>query len=83
MQQRALDSEKQTSAKVSYPGYFKNQLTTFTGLPYDFAPMRTAEETPASREAFWEERWNLGGFRFFGRPHLCFVCYESGYMVKF
>lgn len=64
MQQKPVSSEKQQKQKAGYPDAFKHRMTTFAGFFYDFAQRNTFDDTPAEREAFYEELYKKGGFEF-------------------
>lgn len=64
MQQKKLTKEEQDANKPNYPELFKTRLTTFSGFQYDFVEKNTFDDNPEAREAFFEKRWENGGFEF-------------------
>ncbi|GAM84112.1 hypothetical protein ANO11243_021040 [Dothideomycetidae sp. 11243] len=64
MKQRKLTKEEQDNAKSTYSEIYKYRLTTFAGMAFDFALRKTLDETPEQREAFYQDLWDKGGFRF-------------------
>lgn len=65
MQQKDLTKEEQDKRKQGeYQELFKHRLTTFAGFGYDYVQKETFDDTPEEREAFYEERWQNGGFEF-------------------
>lgn len=66
MRQCNLDEAEQKKLKES--GYYEKQFqatrSTFSGFTYDFADKNTFDDTPEEREAFFEELWKQGGFRY-------------------
>ena len=64
MRQKKLTKEEQDAKKAKYPDMFKNRMTTFAGFPYDFSKKNTFDDTPESRERFYEYLWQNGGFEF-------------------
>ncbi|PON22632.1 hypothetical protein TGAM01_v208521 [Trichoderma gamsii] len=61
---RDLTSEEQERTKRYYPELFRYRETSFAGFTYDWAEKNTFDDTAEDREAFYEEMWNRGGFRF-------------------
>ncbi|KAF2000009.1 FAD/NAD(P)-binding domain-containing protein [Amniculicola lignicola CBS 123094] len=55
---------KENQDKSRYPELFKHRMTTFAGFQYDFIKKRTFDDSPEEREAFFEERFDKGGFEF-------------------
>ncbi|KAF1959510.1 FAD/NAD(P)-binding domain-containing protein [Byssothecium circinans] len=64
MQQKPLTKEEQQNRKPEYPKIFKYRMTTFAGFQYDFAQRNTFDDTPEEREAFYQARFDAGGFEF-------------------
>jgi cation diffusion facilitator CzcD-associated flavoprotein CzcO len=62
MKQGPLTIEQQD--KKSYPQFFSNRSKTATGFAFDVAQKNTFDDTPEQREAFFEELWQAGGFKF-------------------
>ncbi|KAK4936048.1 hypothetical protein LTR10_022998 [Elasticomyces elasticus] len=62
MEQGSLTPEQQ--GKDGYRKFFDNRKTTFAGFAFDFAEKNTFDDTPEEREAFFEQLWQNGGFRF-------------------
>lgn len=61
---RALTIEEQEQSKRYYPELFRYRETSYAGILYDWAEKNTFDDTDEDREAFYEEKWNAGGFRF-------------------
>jgi len=64
MRQRKLTVEEQTEAKKTYPELYRYRLTTAAGFPFDASKTKTFDHSPEEREAFYEERWQKGGFHY-------------------
>ncbi|EHK20522.1 uncharacterized protein TRIVIDRAFT_77573 [Trichoderma virens Gv29-8] len=64
MRKRDLTVDEQEKAKNYYPELFKYREKTFVGLLYDWAEKNTFDDTPEDREAFYEQVWKAGGFRY-------------------
>jgi cation diffusion facilitator CzcD-associated flavoprotein CzcO len=61
---QSLTAEEQEKVKKYYPELFRYRETSFAGFTYDWAEKNTSDDTAEDREAFYEEMWNAGGFRF-------------------
>ncbi|KAM0452520.1 hypothetical protein ACHAPV_009416 [Trichoderma viride] len=61
---RDLTNEEQEKTKRYYPELFRYRETSFAGFTYDWVEKNTFDDTAEDREAFYEEKWNAGGFRF-------------------
>ncbi|KAF2828385.1 FAD/NAD(P)-binding domain-containing protein [Ophiobolus disseminans] len=65
MQQQSITKEEQDQRKQSeYQKFFEYRLTTFAGFGYDNLQKNTLDATPEEREAFYEKRFENGGFEF-------------------
>lgn len=64
MRKRPLSAEEQQRGKGFYPELFRLRERCFAGFRYDWHEKSTFDVTPAEREAFYEDTWNRGGFRF-------------------
>lgn len=64
MRKRQLTVEEQERAKKFYPELYKFRETNFAGFLYDWNEKDTFDDTPEEREAFYEEVWKDGGFRY-------------------
>lgn len=64
LRKRDLTIEEQEKTKKYYPELFRYRETSFAGFMYDWAEKNTFDDTAEDREAFYEEMWNGGGFRF-------------------
>lgn len=64
MRQRKLDAQTQQDAKKDYEAIYQQRLTTFGGYLDDFRDRSIFDDTPEEREAFFEELWQAGGFKF-------------------
>lgn len=64
MRRRHLPVEEQESAKRLYPELFKFREKSFGGFLYDWSEKSTFDDSPEEREAFYEQAWKDGGFRF-------------------
>ncbi|PBP19903.1 cyclohexanone monooxygenase [Diplocarpon rosae] len=66
MRQHKLEAQEEQKKKES--GFYEKQFhatrSTFSGFTYDFYQVNTLDETPEQREAFYEDLWAQGGFRF-------------------
>jgi cation diffusion facilitator CzcD-associated flavoprotein CzcO len=64
MRQRTLTKEEQEEAKPGYPDIYRTRLTTAAGFTFDAVDRKTFDDTEEEREAFFEDAWKEGGFRF-------------------
>jgi cation diffusion facilitator CzcD-associated flavoprotein CzcO len=64
LKKRDLTVEEQESLKLHYPELFRYRETTFAGFMYHPCERNTFDDTPEEREAFYEECWKGGGFRY-------------------
>ena len=64
MRKRDLTVEEQEKAKRFYPELFKYREMNFAGFLYDWDEKNTFDVTPEQREAFYEQIWKDGGFRY-------------------
>ncbi|KAJ9145461.1 Baeyer-Villiger monooxygenase [Pleurostoma richardsiae] len=64
MRKRPLSVEEQQSAKKFYPELFRYREKNFGGFLYDWAEKNTFDDSPEDREAFYEQVWKDGGFRY-------------------
>ena len=65
MRQAALTPEAQEIDKLKYEEYFKHRLTTDAGFMYSSIKDRKLSDlSDKDREAFFEDVWQAGGFRF-------------------
>ncbi|PYH88406.1 putative flavo protein [Aspergillus ellipticus CBS 707.79] len=64
MRKRDLTAEEQNGMKPLYPQLFEMREKTFTGFLCEFTERLTCEDNDAEREAFYESRWEAGGFDF-------------------
>ncbi|KAH6603719.1 steroid monooxygenase [Trichoderma cornu-damae] len=64
MRKRDLTIEEQEKAKKHYPELFKYREANFAGFLYDWSEKNTFDDTPEDREAFYEQAWKDGGFRY-------------------
>ncbi|KAM0510860.1 hypothetical protein ACHAPE_010448 [Trichoderma viride] len=64
LRKRDLTGEEQERTKRYYPELFRYRETSFAGFMYDWAEKNTFDDTAEDQEAFYEEMWNGGGFRF-------------------
>ncbi|KAL7782420.1 hypothetical protein V8C37DRAFT_113458 [Trichoderma ceciliae] len=64
MRKRDLTVEEQEKAKKHYPELFRYRETNFAGFLYDWSEKNTFDDTPRDREAFYEQVWKDGGFRY-------------------
>ncbi|KAK5555033.1 hypothetical protein LTR46_006663 [Exophiala xenobiotica] len=62
MEQGPLTPEQQGKSK--YDEFFSNRMKTFAGFQFDFAEKNTFDDTPEEREAFFEQLWQAGGFKY-------------------
>lgn len=64
LNQVALTEAMQQEQKAGYPAKFVERLLSKGG--YDFSPedINTFDHTPEERKAFYQERWDKGGFLF-------------------
>ncbi|KAL4808161.1 hypothetical protein BDV18DRAFT_96653 [Aspergillus unguis] len=64
MRRRDLTVEEQENAKKFYPELFRYREANFAGFLYDWNEKNTFDDTPEEREAFYEQVWKDGGFRY-------------------
>ncbi|OQE27792.1 hypothetical protein PENSTE_c004G03775 [Penicillium steckii] len=64
MRKRDLTVEEQERIKPYYPELFKFREANFAGFLYDWCERNTFDDTPEEREAFYENVWKDGGFRY-------------------
>ncbi|KAI1498983.1 FAD/NAD(P)-binding domain-containing protein [Biscogniauxia marginata] len=64
MRKRDLSVKEQEDAKRFYPELFRYREKTFGGFLYDWYEKNTFDDTPEEREAFYENVWKDGGFRY-------------------
>jgi cation diffusion facilitator CzcD-associated flavoprotein CzcO len=64
MRKRPLTVEEQEKAKKFYPELFKFREKNFAGFHYDWHEKNTFDDTPEERDAFYEQVWKDGGFRY-------------------
>jgi len=64
MRKRDLTVEEQESVKPYYPELFRYREANFAGFLYDWCERNTFDDTPEEREAFYENVWKDGGFRY-------------------
>lgn len=64
MRKRPLTVEEQNIAKKSYPELFSLREKCFAGMLYTFSERTTFEDNEEEREAFLENLWQQGGFRY-------------------
>jgi cation diffusion facilitator CzcD-associated flavoprotein CzcO len=64
MRRKTLTVEEQERAKKFYPELFRFREKSFAGFHYDWHEKNTLDDTPEDREAFYEQVWAAGGFRY-------------------
>jgi cation diffusion facilitator CzcD-associated flavoprotein CzcO len=64
MRKRLLTVKEQQESKYWYPELFKFREQCFGGFLYSFSELNTFEHSPEEREAFLEQLWKDGGFRY-------------------
>jgi cation diffusion facilitator CzcD-associated flavoprotein CzcO len=64
MQQRKLDEKENQHLKESYQEFFGKRPESFAGMEYDVNPKSTHAVSTQERNAFYEELWQFGGFKF-------------------
>ncbi|KAL4923602.1 flavin-containing monooxygenase [Aspergillus undulatus] len=64
MRKRNLTVEEQEQIKPYYPELFRYRETNFAGFLYDWHEKNTFDDSPEEREAFYEQVWKDGGFRY-------------------
>jgi cation diffusion facilitator CzcD-associated flavoprotein CzcO len=64
MRKRDLTVEEQEKNKQFYPELFRYRETNFAGFLYDWSEKNTFDDSPEEREAFYEQVWKDGGFRY-------------------
>lgn len=64
MRRRNISLEESERIKPAYPELFKYRETCFAGFHYDWHEKNTFDDTPEDREAFYEQVWKDGGFRY-------------------
>ncbi len=64
MRKRVLTVEEQEKAKKFYPELFRYREKNFAGFLYDWDERNTFDVDPVQREAFYEQVWKDGGFRY-------------------
>ncbi|PYI33518.1 putative steroid monooxygenase [Aspergillus indologenus CBS 114.80] len=64
MRRKALTADEQNQLKPIYPQLFDLREKTFTGALVDFSERSALEDSAAEREAFYEHRYQTGGFDF-------------------
>jgi cation diffusion facilitator CzcD-associated flavoprotein CzcO len=64
MRKRTLTVEEQERIKPYYPELFRYREANFAGFMYDWCERNTFDDTPEEREAFYENVWKDGGFRY-------------------
>lgn len=62
MQQAKLEAKDQD--KSGYPDFFELRRTTFAGFDMDFDKRNAGDVSAEDREAFYEDKWQKGGFHF-------------------
>ncbi|KAJ7581515.1 cyclohexanone monooxygenase [Mycena floridula] len=65
MQQHQYEKGELAKMKETYhPIIFRRRLQTTTGNAFDYAPKNLTDTTPEERFLFWQQLWDMGGFRF-------------------
>ncbi|KAH6896637.1 hypothetical protein B0T10DRAFT_474832 [Thelonectria olida] len=64
MRRKTLTVEEQERAKKFYPELFRFREKSFAGFHYDWHEKNTFDDSPEDREAFYEQVWAAGGFRY-------------------
>jgi cation diffusion facilitator CzcD-associated flavoprotein CzcO len=62
---RALTPDEMAEARANWQATKAKMLANFGGFPYDMQERSALEDTPEEREAFYEELWQRGSFKFF------------------
>lgn len=62
---RPLTPEDMAEARASWDAIQEKMLANQGGFPFDNHSRSALDATPEEREAFYEELWQRGGFRFF------------------
>lgn len=63
MRQRALDAEDNDQIREHLPERLDIRSQVFAGFDFDFHPENALDATPEEREAFYEKKWQEGGFQ--------------------
>ncbi|KAL1862432.1 hypothetical protein Plec18170_001258 [Paecilomyces lecythidis] len=64
MRKRALTVQEQQDSKAFYPELFDYREKCFGGFLYTFCERGVFEDSPEEQEAFLEQLWKDGGFRY-------------------
>ncbi|KAF4828478.1 Baeyer-Villiger monooxygenase [Colletotrichum tropicale] len=64
MRQNKTSAEEQNKRKPGYPEFFEKRQRTYGGQPVEPWNKDVSDDTPQDREAFFERRWQEGGFGF-------------------
>ncbi|RSM04767.1 hypothetical protein CDV31_009934 [Fusarium ambrosium] len=64
MRQTKASAEEQNKRKPGYPDFFKKRQQTYGGQPVEPWNKNVFDDTSQDREAFFERRWQEGGFGF-------------------
>ncbi|KAI8266864.1 Cyclohexanone 1,2-monooxygenase [Colletotrichum sp. SAR11_239] len=64
MRQNKTSAEDQNKRKPGYPEFFEKRQRTYGGQPMEPWNKNVFDDTPQDREAFFERRWQEGGFGF-------------------
>ncbi|KAI8211224.1 Cyclohexanone 1,2-monooxygenase [Colletotrichum sp. SAR 10_76] len=64
MRQNKASAEDQNKRKPGYPEFFEKRQRTYGGQPVEPWNKNVFDDTPQDREAFFERRWQEGGFGF-------------------
>ncbi|KAI8154144.1 Cyclohexanone 1,2-monooxygenase [Colletotrichum sp. SAR 10_70] len=64
MRQNKTSAEDQNKRKPGYPEFFEKRQRTYGGQPVEPWSKNVFDDTPQDREAFFERRWQEGGFGF-------------------
>ncbi|KAF4820471.1 Baeyer-Villiger monooxygenase [Colletotrichum siamense] len=64
MRQNKTSAEDQNKRKPGYPEFFEKRQRTYGGQPVEPWNKNVFDDTPQDREAFFERRWQEGGFGF-------------------
>jgi len=62
---RPITKEEMADARSNWEDTKAKMLANFGGFPFDNHERTAAEATPEEREAFYEELWERGSFKFF------------------
>lgn len=73
MRQQELDASQQAKDKRKYTSYLAECAATFGGLDYQPTPKNTFDASEEERQAFWENLYQLGGFRLWQNNYQDFV----------